>query len=63
MKFFDLKDYYMTNFSLKNMGNWTLEDLDNMMFWEREIYVNILAEHNKKQKNNSNEMDIGLYYG
>jgi len=58
MKFFDLKDYYMTNFSLISSGKWSLSDLDEMMFWEREIYVNLLIEHNKKINNQlqTNEM-------
>lgn len=63
MKFFDLKDYYMTNFNLLNSGKWVLGDLDEMMFWEREIYVNLLADHNKKMKNTTNNSDMGLYYG
>lgn len=63
MKFFDLKDYYMTNFNLLNSGKWALGDLDEMMFWEREIYVNLLADHNQKMKNTTNNSDMGLYYG
>lgn len=63
MKFFDLKDYYMTNFNLLNSGKWILADLDEMMFWEREIYVNLLADHNQKIKNTTNNSDMGLYYG
>lgn len=62
MKFFDLKDYYIANFNLLNSGNWTLQDLNEMMFWEREIYVNLLAEFNKKNKANSSD-SIENYYG
>lgn len=58
MKFFDLKDYYTTNFNLILNGKWSLEDLDQMMFWEREIYTNLIIENNKKIQNQmkSNEM-------
>lgn len=58
MKFFDLKDYYTTNFNLILSGKWSLEDLDQMMFWEREIYTNLIIENNKKIQNQmeSNEM-------
>lgn len=63
MKFFDLKDYYITNFNLLNSGKWMIKDLDDMMFWEREIYVNLLADHNQKMKNSSNNSDMGTYYG
>lgn len=48
MKFFDLKDYYQVNFNLVNNYKWSLTDIENMMFWEREIYINLLAEHNEK---------------
>jgi|688.fasta_scaffold502231_3 hypothetical protein len=48
MKFFDLKDYYQVNFNLVNNYKWSLNDIENMMFWEREIYINLLAEHNEK---------------
>jgi len=29
--------------------NFGLDELDNMMPWEREIYVNLLQEHVKEQ--------------
>jgi hypothetical protein len=63
MRFFDLKDYYVTNFNLLNSGKWMLNDLDEMMFWEREIYVNILADYNQKLKNNTDTNTFGHYYG
>ena len=30
--------------------NWTLPDIDSMMPWEREIYVTMLADDLKAQK-------------
>jgi len=42
--FIDLVDYYKTNFSLINHYKWSLGELENMMFWEREIYISLLAE-------------------
>lgn len=59
MKFFDLKDYYITNFNLLNSGRMNLKDLEEMMFWEREIYVNLLLEYNRKLKEgmDSNKVD------
>jgi hypothetical protein len=56
MKFFDLRDYYVTNFNLINTGKWNLNELNEMMFWEREIYVNLLAQYNENQKNKEKEM-------
>ena len=30
--------------------NWSLTELENMMPWEREIYVGLLIEHLEEQK-------------
>lgn len=63
MKFFDLKDYYTTNFSMINSGKWNLQELNNMMFWEREIYVNLIAAYNEEQKNLAREREMRSNYG
>lgn len=63
MRFFDLKDYYMTNFNLISSGKWSLFDLDEMMFWEREIYVNLLIEHNKKIQNELKPKEMSWMHG
>ena len=43
-----------TNFSLMTHHSYSLEDLENMMPWEREIYVTLLTqwikEENEKRK-------------
>tara|TARA_B100001094_G_scaffold329704_1_gene393053 strand:+ start:1524 stop:1658 length:135 start_codon:yes stop_codon:yes gene_type:complete len=31
--------------------NWSLFELENMMPWEREIYVGLLIEHLEEEKN------------
>jgi hypothetical protein len=35
--------------------NYSLSDLDNMMPWEREIYVDMLVEHLKEEKKRQEE--------
>jgi|TARA_R110001592_G_scaffold215776_1_gene469185 hypothetical protein len=30
--------------------NWSLTELDNMMPWEREIYIGLLIEHLEEEK-------------
>ena len=35
--------------------NYSLSDLDNMMPWEREIYVDMLVEHLKEEKKRKEE--------
>jgi hypothetical protein len=43
-----------TNFSLMQHHNYSLTELENMMPWEREVYVEMLQqfikEENEKQK-------------
>jgi hypothetical protein len=38
-----LVGHYKTNFALMHQHNFQLEDLDNMLPWEREIYVTLLT--------------------
>lgn len=50
MKFFDLIDYYKTNFTLVNNYNWQLKDLEEMYYWEREVYIQLLNAHIEEKK-------------
>ena len=31
-------------------NNWSLTELENMMPWEREVYIGLLIEHLEEQK-------------
>ena len=44
-----LYNYYKTNFSLMQHHKYSLTELENMMPWEREIYIGLLAEHIKEE--------------
>ncbi len=58
-----LENYYTTNFSLMQHHNYSLSDLENMMPWEREIYVDMLVtyikEENEKQRQQEAEQNYG----
>ena len=41
--------YYKTNFSLMQHHKYSLTELENMMPWEREIYLGLLEEHVRKE--------------
>ena len=49
-----LVNYYQLNFSLINNHNYSLSELENMIPWERDIYVtmliNYITEENEKIK-------------
>ena len=41
----DLKNYYKTNFSLMQHHKYSLTELENMIPWERDIYVAMLIQY------------------
>ncbi len=44
-----LENYYKTNFQLMQTHNYSLTELENMLPWEREIYINLLMQHIEKE--------------
>lgn len=53
-----LENYYQTNFQLMQHHQYSLGDLEEMIPWEREIYVmllvNYIREQNERAKENGN---------
>ena len=45
-----LANYYQTNFSLMQHHKYSLSDIDNMIPWERDIYVKMLIDYLDKLK-------------
>jgi hypothetical protein len=45
-----LKNYYETNFALMQHHKYSLTELDNMIPWERSIYVGLLVNWLKEEK-------------
>ena len=43
-----------TNFSLMQHHKWSLGDIENMMPWEKEIYVSLLLEYLKQEEERLN---------
>lgn len=41
----NLFNYYQTNFNLMQYHKYSLTELENMMPWEREIYITLLVQH------------------
>lgn len=40
-----LRNYYKTNFSLMQHHKYSLTELENMIPWERDIYVTLLIQY------------------
>jgi len=41
----NLEAYFRTNFALMQYHKYSLSDLENMMPWEREVYVTMLQQY------------------
>tara|TARA_R100000664_G_C2650478_1_gene71341 strand:+ start:342 stop:521 length:180 start_codon:yes stop_codon:yes gene_type:complete len=54
----DLESYYKMNFALMHHHKYSLTELENMIPWEREIYISLLQQHieeeNLKARQESN---------
>jgi hypothetical protein len=45
----NLKNYYSTNFTLMQHHKYSLTELDNLIPWEKQIYVKMLENYIKEQ--------------
>tara|TARA_A100001035_G_scaffold110350_1_gene86521 strand:+ start:18412 stop:18588 length:177 start_codon:yes stop_codon:yes gene_type:complete len=43
-------NHYKTNFALMQHHKYSLTELDNMIPWERDIYINLLIAHLKEEE-------------
>jgi hypothetical protein len=41
----DLASYYKTNFALIQHHHWSLTEIEEMLPWEREIYISLLHQY------------------
>jgi len=41
----DLASYFRTNFSLMQHHRWSLTEINDMLPWEREIYITLLQQY------------------
>ena len=41
----DMVAYYETNFAMVNHHGWSLEEIENLMPWERDVYSTLLVNY------------------
>ena len=46
----NLMAYYQLNFSLMQYHKYSLTEIENMIPWERDVYVNMLQNHLEEEK-------------
>jgi hypothetical protein len=45
-----LEEYFKLNFALMQYHKYSLTEIENMMPWERDIYVGLLQQHLEEEK-------------
>jgi len=46
----DLEAYFRINFALMQFHKYSLTEIENLMPWERDIYVGLLQQHIEEEK-------------
>ena len=46
----DLENYYKINFALLQYHKYSLTEIENLIPWERDIYVGLLKQHLEDEK-------------
>jgi len=46
----DLENYFRLNFALMQYHKYSLTEIENMIPWERDIYVELLTQHLEEEK-------------
>jgi len=46
----DLESYFRLNFALMQYHKYSLTEIENLMPWERDIYVGLLKQHLEEER-------------
>jgi hypothetical protein len=46
----DLESYFRLNFSLMQYHKWSLTEIENLLPWERDVYVGLLKNHLEEEE-------------
>ena len=62
MAHIDLESYYKLNFSLMQHHKYSLTEIENMMPWEREIYLTLLNQYVEEENEKSKfSFNLGIF--
>jgi len=61
MAYMTLESYFRVNFALMQYHKYSLTEIENMMPWERDIYVGLLRQHleEEEEKNKKQQSKYG----
>lgn len=55
-----LANHFKTNFSLMQHHKWSLTEMDNLMPWERYIYIDLLQQFLKEEEQKAKDRELEL---
>ena len=55
----DLEAYFRLNFALIQYHKYSLTEIENMMPWERDVYVELLKQHLEEEKQKQEQRKNG----
>lgn len=50
MVYMDLENYYKINFALLQYHKYSLTEVENLIPWERDVYIGLLQQHLEDEK-------------
>jgi hypothetical protein len=53
----NLENYFRLNFAMMQYHKYSLTEIENMMPWERDIYVGLLQAHLEEEKLKENQQN------
>lgn len=53
----NLNNYIQVNFALMHHHKWSLTEIENLMPWERDVYVSLLSAHLKEEERKYREQN------
>tara|TARA_S200000501_G_C20198842_1_gene472040 strand:+ start:325 stop:501 length:177 start_codon:yes stop_codon:yes gene_type:complete len=56
-----LESYFRLNFALMQYHKYSLTEIENMMPWERDIYVGLLQQHLEEERLKAQQQGNGSY--
>ena len=58
----DLENYFRLNFALMQYHRWSLWEIESMIPWERDIYVELLTQHLEEEKTKQQQMNNNNFF-
>jgi hypothetical protein len=58
----NLENYFRLNFALMQYHKYSLTEIENMMPWERDIYVGLLQQHLEEEQMKENQRQANAKY-